>query len=382
MAAKIVPTALPNPRTMLGYDGADFRAILVDLTGKLQVAIGAIALPAGASTLAEQQTQTIYLNLITQLRNALASIATDKLRVSVIDSALPAGAATSAKQDTQTTALQLIDDLQKALDSVSTDSLLVKPGLFGAAWKALSVNAAGEAQVDVLASALPAGAATLVEQQAQTAWLNMIALLRNALADAAANSLLTTSGWDGAAWKKLFTDASGSLLIKAGHDGAAWQVLKCNANRNLINQPRALKAVISRVAPANVAAGATRTDLNINGAGVFLGVSIALDGAAIGCVNSMVNVYIDGEVAPSISVKCNSYANDLAGWAYAAAPTAANPNSTPVGWGGQYDLATFVFTGGFTLPSEFLTSLKMDVVNGDGANITSIKSVIWYQLWV
>lgn len=50
------------------------------------------ALPTGAATLAEQLTQTTALQLIDDLRNALATVATDKLRASIVD-ALVAGSA-------------------------------------------------------------------------------------------------------------------------------------------------------------------------------------------------------------------------------------------------------------------------------------------------
>lgn len=48
-----------------------------------------------------------------------------RLSVAVNSSALPTGAATSARQDTMITALQLIDDLRAALAAVATDRLLV-----------------------------------------------------------------------------------------------------------------------------------------------------------------------------------------------------------------------------------------------------------------
>ena len=47
-------------------------------------------------------------------------------QVDVLTSALPTGAATSANQTTEITALQLIDDLRAALASVATDQLKVK----------------------------------------------------------------------------------------------------------------------------------------------------------------------------------------------------------------------------------------------------------------
>ena len=99
--------------------------ITVDAAGHLQIDVLSVALPTGAATLAEQQTQTTALQLIDDLRNALGSVNTDDLQVDVKTSALPTGAATEAKQDTQITALQLIDDLRNALASVATDKVRV-----------------------------------------------------------------------------------------------------------------------------------------------------------------------------------------------------------------------------------------------------------------
>lgn len=47
------------------------------------------------------------------------------LQIDVVTSGLPAGAATAANQATMITALQLVDDLRGALDSIATDELLV-----------------------------------------------------------------------------------------------------------------------------------------------------------------------------------------------------------------------------------------------------------------
>jgi len=91
---------------------------------------------------------------------ALTVDAAGHLQIDVVTSALPAGAATSANQATMITALQLIDDLRAALASVGSDELLVKAGHTGAAWQPLTVDAAGHLQIDVLTSGLPAGAAT------------------------------------------------------------------------------------------------------------------------------------------------------------------------------------------------------------------------------
>jgi len=79
---------------------------------------------------------TDFLTLLTECRNSLAalealldalgSVDTDDLQIDVKTSALPAGASTLLEQQTQTTALQLIDNLQDALASVATDALQVR----------------------------------------------------------------------------------------------------------------------------------------------------------------------------------------------------------------------------------------------------------------
>lgn len=118
---------------------------------------GTVSLPTGASTLAEQQTQTTSLQLIDDTvytdgtgtpSKAIGVAGTDgtnpqiiktdaagELQVDVLTSALPSGAATSAKQDTQITAEQAIQTAVEIIDNAISGS---------------------EMQVDVVA-ALPAG---------------------------------------------------------------------------------------------------------------------------------------------------------------------------------------------------------------------------------
>ena len=69
-----------------------------DLTETQPVSAAALPLPAGASTQAQQVTQTIALQLIDNLVGALDSVGTDELDVNVEASVLPTGAATSANQ--------------------------------------------------------------------------------------------------------------------------------------------------------------------------------------------------------------------------------------------------------------------------------------------
>jgi len=386
-----------NPSLILGHDGTLIRAILVDATGKIIVNVPALPLPAGAATLAEQQIQSNWLDSINgyvlALGNALASVAVDKLRVSVIDSALPAGAATEATLLAAKIELTILTALVAALNSSGTDSLLVKvinsvlPT--GASTSALqtALNAAlksvntDKVEIEAAALPLPAGAATSAlqagvstsaNQATEITALQLIDDLQKAL-----KSVNTDKVEIEAAALPLPAGAATSAL-QAGVSTAANQVIENTS----IQAGRRFKVVTVTVALAAVAAGATRTEVNIAGNGFFLGHSMYIDGAAVGCANTRCNVYIDGEGAPSISVRCNSYTNDLPGWTYAAAPGAANTNTSPVGWGGQYDLANFIFTGGFQMESHFKASLQVDVVNGDPANATSIKSVTWYAVLI
>lgn len=66
------------------------------------------------------------LQSINDLTNALSSSALDSLLVDVIAAILPPDAATLTEQQTQTVSLQLIDDLRAALRSVATDRILVR----------------------------------------------------------------------------------------------------------------------------------------------------------------------------------------------------------------------------------------------------------------
>jgi len=60
---------------------------------------------------------------VTDQWKKLIGDAAGHLQVDVVESGLPTGAATSANQATMITALQLIDDLRAALNSVATDEL-------------------------------------------------------------------------------------------------------------------------------------------------------------------------------------------------------------------------------------------------------------------
>lgn len=98
MVNRLIPSVGGKPVLPYHYDGADWRPIKIDADGHVQVDVLASALPAGGATSAKQDTMITALQLIDDLRDALATVAADELRTAVISSALPTGAATSNAQ--------------------------------------------------------------------------------------------------------------------------------------------------------------------------------------------------------------------------------------------------------------------------------------------
>ena len=78
---EVLPTHVPAPRCVIGWDGTAYRAFAVDDSGHIQADVLSSTLPAGAATAAHQLTMITALQLIDDLRNALASVAADNLRV-------------------------------------------------------------------------------------------------------------------------------------------------------------------------------------------------------------------------------------------------------------------------------------------------------------
>lgn len=87
---------------------------------------------------------------------------------------LPTGAATAANQATEITSLQLLDDAVATTGSAITTKGFAASGTDGTNARILKTDTNGELQIDVLTSALPTGAATLAEQQTQTASLSVL----------------------------------------------------------------------------------------------------------------------------------------------------------------------------------------------------------------
>ncbi len=176
MLNRIIPFLPETASATIEIDGVTYRPPLIDSDGHIQVDVLTSALPSGAATSAKQDTMITALQLIDDLRGALAAVAGDQLRTDVISSALPSGAASSAKQNTIITAVQKIDDLQNALAAVATDQL----------------------RTDVISSALPSGAASSAKQDTMITALQLIDDLRGAL-DAVQSDRLNINAYrDGA----------------------------------------------------------------------------------------------------------------------------------------------------------------------------------------
>ena len=109
-ASDFLKVALASPSTLdthlYGYDPTTWRPLLVDASGR------AIIVGTGTSG-----------RVPTTIAEELPAGTQNIGDVDVVSSALPSGAATSANQSTEITALQLIDDLRNALASVATDKL-------------------------------------------------------------------------------------------------------------------------------------------------------------------------------------------------------------------------------------------------------------------
>lgn len=224
-------------KVVAGWDGTNVRVWTLDAAGHAQVDVLTSALPAGAATevtlatLATQATlasvladtatidsQTLAIKTAVEIIDNI--VAGAEAQVDVITSALPTGAATEATLatlatqatlasvladtatiDSQTLAIQaaveLIDNIVaggEAQVDVITEPATAADGALGlpatlkviAGWdgtnvQAFSLDASGNAQVDILTSALPTGAAT----EATLATLATQATLASVLADTA-----------------------------------------------------------------------------------------------------------------------------------------------------------------------------------------------------
>jgi hypothetical protein len=161
-----------SPVRIGGKDGGGLtQDIATDASGELQVDVLTSALPTGASTLAEQQTQTTSLAKIDNVAHAGADVA---LVEHVPLSAQFDDAATTTVTENQIAPLRITSGraLHVATQGTTTVSGTVTANA-GTGTFTVS-DGAGAMNVIVDSSALPTGASTLAEQQTQTTALQII----------------------------------------------------------------------------------------------------------------------------------------------------------------------------------------------------------------
>lgn len=120
-------------KVVAGYDGSNVQVIKTDANGELQVdVLSQPALSSGTDSVAAVQSGTWN---ITDISGTVS---------------LPTGASTLAEQQTQTTALQLIDDTVATTGAAITAKGIAAVGTDGTNARILKTDTAGELQVDVL----------------------------------------------------------------------------------------------------------------------------------------------------------------------------------------------------------------------------------------
>jgi hypothetical protein len=138
-----------TPLTANNTDG-----LLVNLGTNNDVTVtGSVTANAGTNL----NTSTLALEAGGNLAAAAASLATldnaisgNEMQVDIVSSALPTGAATLAEQQTQTTALQLIDDTVYTDGTGTPSKAIGVAGTDGTNPQIIKTDASGELQVDVL----------------------------------------------------------------------------------------------------------------------------------------------------------------------------------------------------------------------------------------
>ena len=122
-----IPLAPVSAGHSITIDGVVYRTLRRDANDALQVAVASLPLPTGAATLAEQQTQTTALQLIDDLRTALADVAGDELRVNLITPFVPTSV--DSGQATVTTAGTQVQLPTQAVKAVSIKAKSTNTGL-------------------------------------------------------------------------------------------------------------------------------------------------------------------------------------------------------------------------------------------------------------
>lgn len=146
-------------------------------------------------------------------------------------------------------------------------------GSDGTNFRKLRTDANGELQVDVLSSALPSGAATLAEQQAQTTIVNQISQDTTVLASAvnsdgnpAGSTGVMIGGKDGAGdFQQASVNAAGELSVTFGSAGFATETTLSTLNNKVANDYGASSGAVRTAAQVGNATG--QADFNAGATG-------------------------------------------------------------------------------------------------------------------
>lgn len=214
-------TPIPSSSILIGAEdpSGDLQPLMINASDELLVAVSVLPLPTGAATLAEQQAQTALLTTIDADTDAIATstasidtktpaLIAGNVPVDVQVSVLPPDAATET-----TLALVAADTASIAAVDFATETTLVGvasgvsnisaqlPAALGQLAMAASLSVAiasdqSTLPVSIATVPLPTGAATLAEQQAQTALLTTIDADVDAIATSTAAIDASTSAID------------------------------------------------------------------------------------------------------------------------------------------------------------------------------------------
>jgi len=264
----------------------------------------------------------------------------------------------------------------------------------GAVWRKAKGDTEGHAQVDVLSSALPSGAAT------ETTLSSLLTELQQKLETAdlliEATKQLAAAGYvfDGTTWQKVKGDTDGhaqvDILSSALPSGAATETTLSAINTELAEKletadlaldadshldthkiPHASAIKIHWLWNVSIPAGATETVLpETAGCGQVRFWSLLVDGLSGAAADTVISFTVDGETSPS--TQCTPR------WLYAFM---CQRRTVDLAQGGvsKWDTVNYIYGVWCTLGPSFESSLNIKVTNGDSANAITVLCGIWVE---
>ena len=155
-----------NAGLVAGTDGTDMYPILTDTAGRLQVD-AVVGLPTGAATEAKQDAELLLLNDIELNTNAVLAKFPSSIGQKVTAGSISMALSTEQEamiNDIESNLVVLTRAYHPIISPGLPDNAVLMGGSDGSNLYPIKVDSDGELQVDVLSSALPAGAATEAKQ--------------------------------------------------------------------------------------------------------------------------------------------------------------------------------------------------------------------------